>query len=151
MSQKSLGLFLFGTLFLVIGWFFATSDSRFRANSQPATLIVLRLDEQSDGKGKTHYRPAYALQTKARPRPEYAGGPYTSPMPHKAGDIVAGRYNPTSGEMRSDAMIGQGKRMWWLAQILGVLCILQGIALWFGFPSILEVKTAERRHRWLWR
>ncbi|WP_022703317.1 DUF3592 domain-containing protein [Pseudorhodobacter ferrugineus] len=153
MIKKSLTLILFGTLFLVIGHFFATADKRFIANSDPATLIVLRVEAQAIDHGKTAYRPVYALQTKSKPRPEYGpeygGGPYSSPMPHKAGDIVSGRYNPKTGEMRSDTMTQQGNRMWFWAQILGALCILQAIALWFGFPSIITVTSSDRRRGWL--
>ena len=153
MILKSLSLIVFGALLLVIGHFFANADKRFVANSTPATLIVLRLESHRGDKGLTTYRPIYALQTKAKPRPEYGpeygGGPYSSPMPHKAGDIVQGRYNPKTGEMRSDAMMGHGNRMWFWTQILGALCILQAVALWFGFPSVLQVTSSQRRRSWL--
>lgn len=149
MITKSLTLILFGTLFLVIGHFFATAEKRFIANSDPATLIVLRVEAQAIDHGKTAYRPVYALQTKSKPRPEYGGGPYSTPMPHKAGDVVSGRYNPKTGVMRSDAMTHQGNRMWFWAQILGALCILQSVALWFGVPSIIGASSGERRRGWL--
>lgn len=145
MAKNPLRYFLFGALFLVIGWFFAGADNHFIANSEPATLIVLRLDTHALGAGKTAYRPVYALQTKVKPRPEYAGGPYISPMPHKVGDVVAGRYNAKTGAMRSDTLLARDNRMWWLAMLIGALCILQSIAVCFGLPAILQITSGRQR------
>ncbi|MFG5381596.1 DUF3592 domain-containing protein [Yoonia sp. R2-816] len=124
-----------GALFLLVGWLLTASSSRFLENSQPATLIVLQVDERRDTDGKRSYRPVFGLQTTDRPRPEYAGSTWFSPKPHQPGDIVSGRYDPQSGEMRSDQMMGRSRWMWRVLQVVGALAVLQGILMFLVFQS----------------
>lgn len=104
MWLRALFYILIATIFYSVGALFAGPAKTFIANSEPATLIVLQVDEKRKTDGGRSYRPVFGLETDARPRPEYAGSNWTSPKPHNAGDIVAGRYNPETGEMRSDKM-----------------------------------------------
>lgn len=127
----------FGALFGLAGSVFVGSDQGFAARSEPAQLIVLQLDSRRDADRQTMYRPVFGLVTAARPRPEHAGNVWTRPAPHQPGDIVAGRYDPRSGEMRSD---GMSQRTLWLgriAQVIGMLTVLQGILMLLGIPEIL--------------
>ncbi len=126
-----------GALFLLVGWLLTASSSRFLENSQPATLIVLQVDERRDTDGKRSYRPVFGLHTTDRPRPEYARSTWFSPKPHQSGDIVSGRYDPQSGEMRSDQMMGRSRWMWRVLQVVGALAVLQGILMFFGVPELL--------------
>ncbi|WP_411889355.1 hypothetical protein [Yoonia sp. SDW83-1] len=100
-------------------------------------LIVLQVDERRDTDGKRSYRPVFGLQTTDRPRPEYTGSTWFSPKPHQPGDIVSGRYDPKSGEMRSDQMMGRSRWMWRVLQVVGALAVLQGILMLFGVPELL--------------
>ncbi|MEL6523106.1 MAG: DUF3592 domain-containing protein [Pseudomonadota bacterium] len=151
MWGKAIKYLLVGALFLVIGTVFVVSSQGFIKRSEPAQLLVLRIENRRDSDGDTLYRPVFALDSEVRPRPEYAGGTWMRPMPHKTGDIVPGRYVPETGEMRSDAMMGKSSWMGRIAQILGGLAMLQGVLVLFGVPdALMPLRVNERRRRRRW-
>lgn len=128
---------LVGGLFWLVGALFLGGDHAFRTRSAPADLIVLQLDTRLNSKGYTVYRPVFGLDTASRPRPEYSGNTWMRPAPHHAGDIIPGRYDSDSGEMRSNQMMGRSTWGARIAQILGILAALQGILMLFGVPELL--------------
>ena len=121
----------------MVGALFLGSDHGFKKRSEPADLIVLQLDTRRNSKGYTIYRPVFGLDTTARPRPEYSGNIWVRPAPHQAGEIVSGRYDSDSGEMRSNQMMGRTTWIARIAQILGILAAMQGILMLFGVPELL--------------
>ncbi len=83
------------------------------------------------------YRPVFGLETDARPRPEYSGNTWMRFAPHQASEIVSGRYDPDSGEMRSNRMMRRTSWSGRIAQLLGILSALQGLLMLFGVPEVL--------------
>lgn len=149
MWWKAFKYVLVGTLFWAIGALFLGGDLRFYAQSEPAQLIVVRLDSKQDHStrynqsgplsrhSKTLYRPVFTLDTPTPPHPEYAGNTWMSPAPHQAGDKVAGRYDPASGKMQSDRMMTKTLWLSAFAQFIGLLAIVQGILMFFGVPEFV--------------
>jgi hypothetical protein len=136
---------LFGILFGVIGIFIMKDSLAFHARSEPAQLLVLRLDQMRDTSHRTRassaprysYRPVFELVTDARPRPTYAGNVWMRPAPHTRGDIVAGRYDTATGEMRSDKMSDESMLIGGIGALIGLLAAFQGLLMFFGFPEVL--------------
>jgi hypothetical protein len=126
-----------GALMVVIGCFGVNRDAAFVATSVPAQLIVLQVDTGRNTEGKFKHRMTLGLVTDARPRPEYTGGIWTGIAMHRAGDVVAGRYDAESGEMRSDRMLMIWGWIARLAQFLGVVAVVQGVLILFGWPELL--------------
>ncbi|MEM9796788.1 MAG: hypothetical protein AAF919_09875 [Pseudomonadota bacterium] len=141
---------LVGALFALVGTVFVGSSQGFVKRSEPAQLIVLDMHDKRDPDGGIMYRPVFGLDTDMRPRPEYSGNIWMWPAPHETGDIVSGRYDAESGEMRSDRMIGRGSWIGRFGQILGGLVMLQGVLMVFGVPEVLlpiRVRIGGRRRR----
>lgn len=126
-----------GAMLFVLGWFGVNRDAAFVATSVPAQLIVLQVDTERSTEGKFKHRTTLGLVTDARPRPEYSGNMWTGIAMHRAGDIVAGRYDAESGVMRSDRMLMIWGWIARLAQFLGVVAVVQGVLILFGFPELL--------------
>jgi hypothetical protein len=124
-----------GAMLLVFGCFGVNRDAAFVATSVPAQLIVLQVDSERTTEGQFRHRTTLGLVTDARPRPEYAGNMWTGIAMHRAGDIVAGRYDAESGVMRSDRMLTVWGWIARLAQFLGVVAAVQGVLILFGFPE----------------
>jgi hypothetical protein len=125
-----------GAMLLVLGCFGVNRDAAFVATSVPVQLIVLQVDTQRTTEGKFRHRTTLGLVTDTRPRPEYAGNMWTDIAMHRAGDIVADRYDAESGKMRSDRMLMIWGWVTWLAQFLGVVAVVQGVLILFGFPEL---------------
>lgn len=81
------------------------------------------------------YRPVLALETAQVPRAQYVGNHWVRPKPHEVGDVVSGRYDPESGEMRSDHMLKSSSWVGRILRIIGIIIGLQGIAHFFGVPE----------------
>ncbi len=128
---------LVGAIFWIVGVFVLGGSQGFVARSEPAQLMVLQVDSRWDDEGYRIYRPVFGLHTAARPRPEYAGNTWMRPAPHRAGDIVPGRYDRQSGEMRSDRMMQTTIWIAWIVKILGILAVLQAMLMLFGVPEVL--------------
>lgn len=144
MWRKAFFCIVFGAVFYLVGSVFAGPARHFMATADPAMLVVLQVDEKRGSEGKRMYRPVFALDTDTRPRPEYAGSIWTSRKPHQVGDVVAGQYDPVTGEMRSTQMARKTLRIGRIAQLIGALVMLQGVLLLFGLPNML----APLRVRW---
>lgn len=137
-----------GALFWGIGLLLMGGDLAFYARSEPAQLVVIRMDGKRDHdhsrqgrygytSQKWLYRPVFVLDTPKRPRREYAGNTWVRPVPHAVGDNVAGRHDPNSGEMQSNAMLLRALWLSGLLQIIGLFSILQAILMFFGVPESL--------------
>lgn len=126
-----------GLICWLIGAFLLTQDQDFKARSEPVQLVVLRIESQLNDKHERRYRAVFALDTPTRPRPEHAANVWLAAAPHRAGEIVAGRYDPNSGEMRSDAMRGLGHWIGRIAHLIGIVATVQALLLLFGVPELL--------------
>jgi hypothetical protein len=98
-------------------------------------LRVVELQSKRDTDGRTKYRPVFTLEAPSVNIDEYAGNIWTSPPPHAVGDIVPGRFDAKTGQMRSDKMLKRSSWIGRIARYLGLFIGLQGIALLFGFPE----------------
>jgi hypothetical protein len=135
----------FGILFGVIGVFVMIDSLAFHARSEPAQLLVLQIDQKRDTSHRTtatfgprySYRPVFGLVTDARPRPTYAGNVWMRPAPHTRGDTVAGRYDASTGEMRSDQMSGKSMLIGGMVAFIGLLAAFQGLLIFLGIPEFL--------------
>jgi hypothetical protein len=134
---KAVKYILFGAIFWIVGALFFGNSQGFIARSEPARLIVLQMDSRLDTDGFRTYRPIFGLDNAARPRPEYTGDIWMRPAPHAVGDIVPGRYDRDSGEMRSDSMLKGTKWAGRAAKIIGIVVMLQGVLMLFGIPELL--------------
>jgi hypothetical protein len=136
---------LFGILFVVIGIFIMADSLAFHARSEPAQLLVLQIDQKLETIHRTTassarrniYRPVFGLVTDARPRPTYAGNVWMRPAPHTRGDIVAGRYDASTGEMRSDQMSDKSMLIGGMGAFIGLLAAFQGLLIFLGIPEFL--------------
>ncbi len=137
MFWSALKYIIAGILFWLAATFFLSGTQNFIKRSEPAQLIVLALDYRRDSDGGTMYRPVFGLDNTERSRPEYVGNTWVKTPPHKAGEIVSGRYDQATGEMRSDRMIERDKWLLPIAQVLALLVVLQGILMFFGVPEVL--------------
>jgi hypothetical protein len=136
---------VFGTLFGVIGVFIMKDSLAFQARSEPAQLLVLQIDQKRDTSHGTKYtfgpryiyRPVFELVTDVRPRPTYAGNVWMRPAPHIRGEIVAGRYDASTGKMRSDKMSDESMLIGGIGAFVGLLAAFQGLLMFFGIPELL--------------
>jgi len=151
MWRKAFNYLFVGAFVYLIGCIFAVPAQNFLDTAEPAQLIVLRVDEKYDHEDGYRYRPVFALAAEEGQGPEYAGAIWVSPKPHQPGDIVAGGYVAETGEMRSDKMARDTLWIGRLAQAFGLLFLLQGILMFFGFPEVLPVRFGSRRRRYRWR
>jgi hypothetical protein len=124
-----------GALSMLIGTLSVNADAAFRATSTPVELIVLQVDSRTTTDGRHEKRITFGLVTEVRPRPEYRGGFWANIAMHQAGDIVAGRYDPTSGEMHSDRILLVHGWISRLLQLLGVVAMVQSVLILFGIPE----------------
>ncbi len=150
MGWTAVKYILAGALLWFLAGVFPGGSQGFVARSDPAQLIVQRVDSRLDENRIRIYRPVFALDTKARPRPEYAGNTWSRTTPHQVGERVSGRYDPERGDMQSDSMIA---RSLWIARatkMLSILIVLQGVLMLFGVPEILmpiRVRIGGSRRR----
>ena len=139
---------LVGLVFFGVSTLFIISANQFVAHSEPARLIAVDVDSKRDSDGDRLYRPVFALESAPEPREEYAGNMWSNPQPHRVGDIVDGRYNAETGEMRSDKMLTMGRWMLRIMQIIGGLLFLRG-AVWLLFmgAAVMALITNLRRSK----
>ena len=144
-----------GLLIWFIGALFFGDSMHFTSHSEPARLRVLDIQTRRGSDGYKMYRPVFALEAAKPPRQGYAGKIWSRQARHQAGEIVSGRYDPESGEMRSDKMVKITTRLGRIAQVLGILVGVQALAILFGFPEQLlplriRIGVGQRpRHFWL--
>lgn len=128
----ALKYFLTGIIIWFIGSVFFGSSLNFIARSEPAQLYVSDVQSRKDTDGLRTYRPVFTVMTSPH---DFAGNRWSRTPPHQIGETVAGRYDPATGEMRSDKMLRKSKWLGWIARIFGALLGLQGIALLLGVPE----------------
>ena len=134
-------------LLWLVGAIFAGGAQEFVNRSEPATLVVLKIDSRRDADGRTTYRPVLALEGVGSD--SYAGNIWSHPAKHKAGDVVPGRYDPDSGEMRSDEMLDDASWIGRFAKILAILVGIEALALLFGYPEhLLPIRVNRGRRRY---
>ncbi len=138
----------------VVIWFggalFCGDALHFINRSEPAQLRVVDIEAQRRADGLTHFRPVFTLT--AAKAPAFAGDIWSRPAVHQTGDVVSGRYNSKTGEMRSDKMLTKGKWLGRFAQVLAILVGLQALAVLCGVPERflpLRLRMASRPRR-LW-
>lgn len=126
-----------GWLIWLVGTLFFGSSIHFEGRSEPAQLRVVDIETRRDVDGQRQYRPVFALAGGRSTTQNHAGDEWYDIAPHQAGDLVSGRYDPQTGEMRSDQM--QRTSLWLgrLAQIFGLLVGGQAIVIIFGLPERL--------------
>jgi len=140
--------FLVGLLFWAFGTLFHGGSAAFQSRSEPAMLLVVDMHSKRDTEGDITYRPVFVLAEAPELRDAYAGNIWVFPQPHERGDLVPGRYDPKNGEMRSDKMMGRSVVIGRIAQVLGLVIALQGVAMLFGVPErVLPLKVTTGRHR----
>jgi len=151
--MSSLKYLVIGAFVWIIGSVFVGSSQGFLERSEPTRLIVLEMESKRDSEGDTTYRPVLAREAEEPPRTRYVGNHWSSPAPHAAGDVVPGRYDPETGEMRTDKMTGRSMLAGRIARWVGLAVALQGILVLGGVPERfmpLKFRTGHRRrHRWL--
>ncbi len=134
-------------LFWLVGALFADGSQEFIARSDPATLIVLKINSRRDADGLFTYRPVLALD--GVELDSYAGNIWSRPAKHEAGDVVPGRYDPDSGEMRSDKMLEDASWIGRIAKLIAILVGIEALALLFGYPEhLLPIRVRGRRRRY---
>jgi hypothetical protein len=152
---------LAGLFIALIGWFFSSDGLAFIAHSEPAELRVISLDQkrnydhtsQWQHMSRYTYRPVFVLNDAGASAKPYAGNIWTRPAPHAVGDVVPGRYNAKTGEMRSDRMLETSLWIGGIAMLLGLLTALQSIALIYGLPEdhlpLRIMSGSEQRQDWV--
>ena len=139
----AVGLFIW-----LLGAVFFGSSLHFESRSEPAQLRVLTIESRRDREGLPQYRPVFVLAGAPSAAQGYAGDTWYKTPPHKVGEVVAGRYDATTGEMRSKQMLRTSVWLGRLAQIFGILVGCQSIAIIFGFPEqLLPLRIRLRGHR----
>ena len=144
--------YLFAAFFIwAIGTLFFGSSNNFMARSEPAELRVVEMESQRDTDGDLRYRPIFELVDAAAGVAPYAGNIWTWPAPHEVGEIVPGRFDAETGQMRSDKMLQRGAWLGRIARYLAVFIALEGVAMIFGVPEdrlLLRVRVGHRRRSW---
>jgi hypothetical protein len=137
----------------VVVWFvgalFFGGALNFINTSEPAQLRVVDVEAQRRADGLTHFRPVFTLA--AGKAPAFAGHIWSRPAAHQTGDVVAGRYNSKTGEMRSDKMLTKSKWLGRFAQVLAVFMGLQAVAVLLGVPERalpLRLRMGAPRRVW---
>ena len=119
-----------GVVFCILGMFLIYSGKEFTTNSEGAKLTVIAVESRTQ-KGHEVYRPTFeALGTDGKPI-QYSGSGWASPKPHEVGDIVDGRVNSTTGELRSNSMIDSSASMGIWFAILGAFSLIPGLVYVF--------------------
>lgn len=124
-----------GFLVWIVGMVFCGNTLRFIDNSAPAQLYVADIQSRSEIGALPKFRPVFKLESARSSRQVYEGNIWTRPAPHKIGEVVAGRYDAKTGEMRSDDMLRKTKWFGWAARIFGMLLVMQALAILLGVPE----------------
>lgn len=145
LKYVSIGCFIW-----FMGALFFGDGIDFKNRSEPAQLVVLEVQSRRDGFGLVSYRPVLSLEAAHPPGVAYTGTIWTKIKPHEPGDIVPGRFDPGSGEMRSEKMLDRTIWLGRIARALGVLVGLQAVLIVLGVPEdrlLLRVRVGSRRRR----
>lgn len=121
------------------------SVHRFADRAAEADVRVVRVEERQRDDVRT-FRPVFTATAPDGTSLEYAGNLWVAPAPHAAGDVVPGRVDHATGEIRSlrmmdgQASLGEGTLG------LGIACLL--LAAVYFITRVLNRdfrESAERR------
>ena len=116
-------LAIVGAAFLTIGLFFVMSQNAFTARSVEEQVTVTFVDRLEDDEG-TLYRPTFEARAVDGEVIEYTGDTWIRPKPHNQGDVVEGRVDWATGEIRSASMMKTGSRLGIIFAILGGIILM---------------------------
>lgn len=114
-----------GAIFSIIGVILIYSGSNFTTNSEKTQLHVLTVESRRGDNGIV-YKPTFEALGSDGKSIQYSGNSWVSPKPHEEGDIVDGRVNWTTGEIRSTDMIISSASLGKTATLLGSIIFLLG-------------------------
>jgi hypothetical protein len=126
-----------GFLLVFFGMFGANSNNKFVAASEPAQLLVYKVESRRNSERQLMFQASFALVTDKRPQPTYKGGFAASLPIHHVGEVVAGRYDAATGRMQSDRVTAIIRWLMRLMQLLGVIAMVQSVFIRMGMPEIL--------------
>ncbi len=145
---------LFGLIFGLLGFVVFGDGQRFMARSEAVDLRVMDVESHRDHDRRTRYRAVFALADDTSGVEPFAGNVWSATAPHEVGQIVPGRIDRQTGEMRSDTVIGQYSWAFWIAQLVALACVLQGVVMLMGVPEErlpLRLRSGRRRERFYFR
>jgi len=119
-----------GASFAALGLYLSLSTSMFSFQSE-ATQVHLLVVESRKHDNKFVYRPLFeTIQDDGTPI-TYSGSAWVSPKPHNEGDVVDGRVDWDTGEIRSVKMMQFYATMGKSLSTLGGICFVIGVLfLW---------------------
>lgn len=122
---------LVGGIFFIVGMFFIYSGQQFTKASVEAELTVVLMDRKRSDDGFV-YQPTFQSRSPDGQLVEYVPSIWVSPKPHTEGDVVEGRANWETGELRSVGMMKSSAFMGTIFSLMGSLCFVigVGIAIW---------------------
>ncbi|MEP5760781.1 MAG: hypothetical protein ABJ327_16020 [Litoreibacter sp.] len=150
---SALKYFLTGFFLWGIGTLFLGGSGAFEAQSEMAELRVVELQSRRHRDGYTLYRPVFSLAKASTEVGTYVGNIWSRQLLHEAGDVVPGRFDPKSGEMRSEKMLKRNSWIGPIARYLGIFIAVQGVALLVGVQENrlpLPVRVGHSKRAW-WR
>ena len=114
-----------GVIFGTIGLYFSYSASAFSERSVVQEVQVVSVESRRSDNG-TVYRPILKAHQNDGTSITYSGSAWVSPKPHKDGDIVDGRVDWTTGEIRSVGMMKFHTSMGKTISAVGGICFFLG-------------------------
>ena len=120
------------------------SVSRFADRATEADILVLRIDERRREE-RSVFRPVFAATAPDGRAFEYAGELWLAPAPHAAGDIVPGRVDYTTGEIRSLRLMDGQARLGEGTLGLGIACLLLAAVYFIARMLNRDFRDARRR------
>lgn len=147
MWLKASFLFFVGGIFFLFGLVFTVPTVQFIMASEPATLVVVRVDEEwfTD---HMSYKPVFGLHTDAGPQSEYAGMVWSGEKLHAEGDIVEGRHDPETGKMQSNALSYDNLVVGLFLLFVGLFVMLLPITAPRFVSRMRWSSSRTRVHRW---
>ncbi|MEP2890939.1 hypothetical protein [Tateyamaria sp.] len=120
-----------GVIFGTTGLYFIYSASAFSTRSVVQEVHVMSVESRRSDNG-TVYRPLFKALQNDGTSITYSGSAWVSPKPHNDGDIVDGRVDWETGEIRSVSMMKFHTSMGKTISIMGGICFVLGaFYLWW--------------------
>ena len=114
-----------GPILLTIGIGHWVYTNIFINNSIESKITVVAMDVK-DGKRRPLYRPEFEVSDSGK-RMNFSGNHWVSPKPHEIGDVVDGRYDPSSGKIVSNIMLRREKYLSSLLTNMGAIFFVLGL------------------------
>ena len=146
MWLKACFLFFFGGVFFLLGIVFTLPTIHFVLASEPATLIVLRVEQDIHHSG-TFYRPVFGRYEATAPRFEHAGIVWSGEQLHTVGDIFEGRHDAETGVMLSNAQWRDNLKMGLILLSVGLFVMLLPVIA-PGVVRRMRWSNGRRSHDW---